>query len=489
MLTRRFFIGGAAAFGAQLVCGARAIPSGRPKLKFGVITDVHLAFNGTMLLQDWNANTLKGTLEWFREQDVDAVLCGGDIADRSQIDEMRAFAETWFSVFPDDRRPDGGHVERVFVTGNHDAHGHRIYKGLPKIYPDPAELQRHIFADRREQMWKDLFHEDYRSIYLKDVKGYSFIGSMWEDGASGKDGYRNFGRIVPFMEENGRKLDPKLPFFYIQHPHPKDTCYGSWAWGHDGGEVTACLSGHANAVAFSGHSHYPLTDERSIWQGAFTSIGAASLRYCGNANDEFAPEGFENGSAVGRNRKALNDAKMVASLPIDHSSRQGLLVSVYDDCIVYAKRDFSSGLPIGADWVQPLPSAEPCPFAFTEHAKRFAAPEFASGAKLDLRRTKAKNRAKAEKDAVEVVIPAIAAKRDTRVHHFEVTASDKGGEAKMKRVLAVGYNQSEKTARAASATTCVFALDELPSADVTFSVVPVGCFGKKGNPLTGAIRI
>ena len=59
----------------------------------------------------------------------------------------------------------------------------------------------------------------------------------------------------------------------------------------------------------------------------------------------------------------------------------------------------------------------------------------------------------------------------------------------MKRVLAVGYNQSEKTARAASATTSVFALDELPSADVTFSVVPVGCFGKKGNPLTGAIRI
>lgn len=486
MITRRFFIGGAAAFGSQVLFGVpQGFGRGRPKLRFGVITDVHLAFNGKELLQVWNTDIVRRTFEWFRDQGVDAVLCGGDVADRSQIDEMRAFAETWFSVFPDDRRPDGGRVERVFVTGNHDSHGHRIYKGLPKIYPDPAELQRHIFADRREQMWKELFHEDYRSIYLKDVKGYSFIGSMWEDGASGQEGYRNFGRIVPFMEANRRKLDPRRPFFYIQHPHPKDTCYGSWAWGHDGGEVTACLSGFPNAVAFSGHSHYPLSDERSIWQGAFTSIGAASLRYCGNTNDEFAPEGFENGEAVGRNRKELNAAKMTPGFPIDHSSQQGLLVSVYDDCIVYAKRDFTNGLPIGEDWVQPLPSAEPRPFAFAEHARKFAAPQFAADAKLTVKRTTAKNRAGTEKPAVGLTIPAIAPLRDARVRHFEVTAIGADGAKKTKRVLAVGYNQSEKSPKAASATTCVFAADELPASAVRFEVVPVSCFGKRGRPIVG----
>ena len=489
MLTRRFFIGGAAAFGAQTVFGARELPRGfvpgSLRLRFGVITDVHLAFNGKELLREWNTDVVRRTFEWFRNQGVDAVLCGGDVADRCQVDELKQFADTWFAVFPDDKRPDGGHVERVFVTGNHDSHGHKIYKGLPNFYPDPEALKRHIFIDQKEKVWKDLFREDYRSIYLKTVKGYSFIGSMWEDGASGQEGYRNFGRIVPFMEVNRGKLDPKIPFFYIQHPHPKDTCYGSWAWGHDGGEVTACLSKYSNAVAFSGHSHYALTDERSIWQAAFTSIGAASLRYCGNPNDEFMLEGYENDGGSG----AFADAKMMPRLPLDHSSQQGLLVSVYDDCIVYAKRDFSNGLPIGEDWVQPLSSAEPRPFAFAEHAKRFSAPEFASGAKLELRRTKAKNRAKVEKDAVEVVIPAIAAVADRRVQRFEVTASGKDGGTKTKRVLAVGYNQSEKASTAASVTTCVFALDELPLADVTFSVVPVSCFGKKGRPLTCAIRV
>lgn len=491
-VTRRFFIGGAAAFGAGAIFGAQKLPRGfcpgRPTLRFGVITDVHLVHNGTELLKIWNTDTLRNTLEWFRDQGVDAVLCGGDIADRSQVEELRAFAETWFAVFPDDKLPNGNAVARVFVTGNHDSRGHIIFKrALQKIYPNQDDLKRHVFAGQRERVWAELFHEDYRAIYLKMVKGYGFIGSMWEDGASERDGYRNYGRIAPFMEEVGKNIDPELPFFYIQHPHPKDTCYGSWAWGHDEGLVTACLSKFPNAVAFSGHSHYPLTDERSIWQGTFTSIGAASLRYCGNANDEFAPDGFENGGAVGVKRRDLNAAKMMPALPLDHSSRQGLLVSVYDDCIVYSRRDFSAGLPIGDDWVQPLSIADPRPFAFAEHAKKFAAPLFANDSKLIVLEKKIRSRAGVEKPAFELMIPTIVASRDSRVHHFEVTAVDAKNTKKMKRVLAVGYNHSELAKQAVSPTVCVFARDEIPVGGVTFEVVPVNCFGKKGKSLKASV--
>ena len=255
-VTRRVFIGGAAAFGARAIFGAQKFPRGfspgRPTLRFGVITDVHLVHNGTELLKIWNADTLRNTLEWFRDQGVDAVLCGGDIADRSQVEELRAFAETWFAVFPDDKLPNGNAVARVFVTGNHDSRGHIIFKrALQKIYPNQDDLKRHVFAGQRERVWAELFHEDYRAIYLKMVRGYGFIGSMWEDGTSGRDGYRNYGRIAPFMEEVGKNIDPRLPFFYIQHPHPKDTCYGSWAWGHDGGKVTKALSPFSNASARS----------------------------------------------------------------------------------------------------------------------------------------------------------------------------------------------------------------------------------------------
>ena len=478
-ITRRFFIGGLSAFGAAgpgILLAAPGAVRGRPRLRFGVVTDVHLAFYGKGFVQDFDPPVIRHAFEWFRDQNVDAVLCGGDIADRSLIDEMRTFADTWFSVFPGDRRPDGQKVERVFVTGNHDAHGHKIYKGLPRIWPDPDELQRHIFNDRRAEVWKELFHEDYSEIFMKKVKGYAFIGSMWDDGDVGVDAYRHFGRIVPFMEKHGASLDPKKPFFYIQHPHPKDTCYGPWAWGHDNGEVTACLSKFPNAVAFSGHSHYPLTDERSIWQGAFTSVGAASLRYGSNPHYEFQPEGFENGGGSGSKGK-------LSPSPVAHESRHGLLVSVYDDCIVYSRRDFRNDLPIGDDWVQPLAAAEPKPFAFTTRAEKSSAPQFPNGAKLSLSRVKAKTRGGEEKDAVEVTIPPADAKGGGRTLYFDVVAGKKGGDKRRKRVLATGWNVAAGAPLAAKPTPCRFALDELPAPDAAFAVVPVNCFGKRGRAL------
>ena len=485
-ITRRFFIGGLAAAGATapfpVLHASPAVRRGRPKLRFGAFTDVHLAFAGTRFVQYFDPPVICHALEWFRGQGVDAVLCGGDIADRSQVDEMQAFADAWFSVFPNDRRPDGSRVERVFVTGNHDAHGHRIYKGLPRIWPDPDELKRHIFNDRRAEMWKSIFHEDYREIFMKDVKGYRFIGSMWDDGPDGNSGYRGFGRIRGFMDANGAGLDPKLPFFYIQHPHPKDTCYGAWAWGHDNGEVTAALSKFPNAVAFSGHSHYAINDDRAIWQGAFTSIGLGSLRYGSHTGLEFPAEGFESTRSYGKDSAAV-DAKKFAKTSVCHSARNGLLVSVYDDCILYSRRDFIADAPIGDDWVQPLPAAESKPFAFADHALRTKPPRFAKGAKLSARRTRATNRGGEEKDAIEISIPAVDEPSRGRIYHFEVVAGKKGSEKRVKRVLASGYNVAGASPLAAEPTKCVFAADELPAPDASFAAVPVGFFGARGEPL------
>ena len=56
------------------------------------------------------------------------------------------------------------------------------------------------------------------------------------------------------------------------------------------------------------------------------------------------------------------------------------------------RRQFLGGLDIGADWVLPLPEAEPRPFAFAGRARNSLRPEFRKGAKLEMARTKAKTR-------------------------------------------------------------------------------------------------
>ena len=459
-LSRRSFLGGAAAFFAAGPLGAAEF--GKPRIKFGVVTDVHFAYGGGPgLLKGWDSAMFRKSLEWFRDQGVDAVLCAGDIADRGLIDEMAAFAKTWFSVFPDDKRPDGGHVERVFVTGNHDFGGHKIYKGLPKIWPDPEELQRHVMIDRISEVWKDLFHEDYEKIFMKDVKGYKFIGSMWDKDENAKSSYVSFGtRISPFLAANASKLDPGKPFFYVQHPHPKDTCYGSWAWGHDDGGVTAALSKFPNAVAFSGHSHYSLTDERSIWQEGFTSVGAGSLRYVGMPNNEYKGRG-----GLFKNFKWIK------------KSSQGMLVEVYDEAIIYRKMEFMDGLELADAWVQLLPTAKhQGQFDFAERARKFAAPEFPQGAKLSAKKLKT--------GELELAIPAATVKRSARGYAFEIDAVGSDGTKKFRRIMAEGFNRAPDSQLASAPSEVAYSADDLPAAPVEFTVTPVNCFGNRGKPIS-----
>ena len=73
---------------------------------------------------------------------------------------------------------------------------------------------------------------------------------------------------------------PDKPIFFIHHEHVKNTVYGSSdfdGWGNR--FFTGVSDKYPNVVDFSGHSHYPVNDPRSVWQGAFTAIGTGSLKY------------------------------------------------------------------------------------------------------------------------------------------------------------------------------------------------------------------
>ena len=498
-LSRRVYLKSLAAFGAWGAFGgsrfaalaAPFAPGGKPRLRFGVVSDIHIERLGLDedIAKPGNALTFIRALEWFRSQNVDAVVIAGDMADLGLSEQLLAVSEAWYSVFPDDKRPDGRRVEKIFVTGNHDWW---IWRSVARIYPDPAERDRHCLQRDMAGWWDKAFHEEYSPIYSKTVNGYTFIGSHW-DGAQGVRGSwgAQYRLVADFMAKNGKGLDPKMPFFYVQHPHLKDTCYGSWAWGHDAGLVTKALSAYPNAIAFSGHSHYSLTDERSIWQGAFTSVGTSCLRYSCAPFESHPPEGYENAGAAGaKESAALNAAKLSPEMKWD-DCRQGMLWTVYDDCIAVKRREFLSQMDLGADWVMPLPAAETKPFAFAEHAKRLHAPQFPNGAKLEVSEAKAKTRGgkgvkSVEKDAYKVVAPPVAADGKARLFELEFTAKTVDGRTRTKMVLAEGFNQSLGHKKAKLPQTCLFAKDELGEGAVAFTVTPVNSLGQRGKPLSAA---
>ena len=491
-ITRRWFIGGATAFGALGGCRLLHAPSSFkagdvPRLRFGVVSDIHVRLG--------NTETFEHALEYFRDNDVDAVAVCGDMSDVGLICDLESVAATWRRVFPGGRAPDGRKVERLFLYGNHDWEGYHYSKGkiVRSLFWSDEDMRSQLLCSDYARNWERVFEEPFSPIWTKEVNGYRFVGAHWiADGdvnnASCNGVCEKFNPLVrDYYARHAREIDPSLPFFHLQHPHPKDTCYGSWAWGRDDGLTTAALSSFPNAIALSGHSHYSLTDERSVWQGAFTSVGTSSLRYGSMTYGQNAPVGFENAGATGDAAHELNAVKLLESMETG-DCRQGMLWSVYDDCIVIRRREFVSDLDLDGNWVLPLPAAESKPFAFVERAKKIRPARFAPDAKLSVEFTKAKNRKGDEKAVLNVIIPSPLSDVYARAFLFEVTVHTADGKKHTKLVQAEGYNQALAHRRAKEVTTCPFAVDMLGIAPYSISVTPIDCFDQRGEPLLAEYR-
>ena len=467
-MTRKKFIMGAAAcaalrpwrtFGEGAALSASSPIPSRPNLRLGVVSDIHVrARTG-----QFGTEQLVKALKWFRDCGVDGVVISGDMADDGLVSELQCVADAWNEVFPA-----GCGVEKLFVYGNHDIEG---LSYNPKLKPAPEDV---IVTDRAAA-WEKVFGEPYEPIWKKSIKGYTFIGAHWV-------AWKGVPEIERYMAEHADELRGDKPFFYIQHPHPANTCHGPWAWGHDEGFATRALSEFPNAVAISGHSHHPLVDERSIWQGEFTSVGASSLRYIG-------PMFGRENAGPSQN----DDLKQMATID-KFSEQQGLLLSVYDDRLVFERRDFANDGKLGDDWVASVPASSDAPFRFDVRAAAATAPRFSEDAKVSVAGPlDGKDRkGRAARQFVVSFPSALIGAGMTRAYDYEVAAEveecDVRRVAATKRVYSPGYfNMPERESKTVK---CVFALSELGARrasylvpSVRFRVRAAESFGKTSDAI------
>lgn len=456
-VSRRGFIGCMAA-----AAGTRVFAkSGTANLKLGVLSDVHV-------FSEVNVPVLEKAFIFFRDAGADGVIIAGDMADTGLVDQLELIGAAWFRVFPNGKAPDGRKVENLFVYGNHDVSNYRE-DYLAKICPNEAERPSHRINRDPKGTWEKCFKEPWLGgVYAKQIKGYTFIGSHW--------GHEK--ELDAFLQANADKLGLRngKPFFYAQHPHPGDTVQGPWAWGHDHGVSTRALEKFPNAVAFSGHSHYSHTDDRCVWQGAFTSIGTSSLSYI------FAQYYRENGETHG------NRVQQMPCLN-EGAGKQGLLMHVYDDCLVLERREFVTGEKTGPDWVVPLDGSKA--FAFETRAAKMVAPEFASGAAISISQGKGKDRKGQETEQVTVSFPPAVASKTSRVYDYEVRAvaylQDADYEVAVRRVLSTSFHLPP-TQETKDIQTCVFALKDLVGkGPIRFIVRPTECYGNKGREIRSGL--
>lgn len=218
-------------------------------LRFAVISDIHFGNNKG---EGPSVKVPKALKNIFKQKPlVDALFVVGDLTDGGTADQYTQL----LGVFNDKTIvPEGMSV--YFMMGNHDN-----YPGETTAEANYAVLGQPI-------------HQ-----YV-EIKGYPFITISMN--GKGTDGYgtvaQNF--LKEKMADAATKY-PGKPIFVFTHVPPKYTVYGSQTgdggWGTE--KLLSILNGYPQAVVFSGHSHFPLGDPRSIHQDKFTTVNDGSTTY------------------------------------------------------------------------------------------------------------------------------------------------------------------------------------------------------------------
>ena len=484
-LDRKTFLGGmAATFGGIVFpVGAFGVEA-EPLLRFGVASDVHV-------IKGWGDGNSKGlanqerylekALRWFDSEKVDAVVFPGDMAHTGRIAELESIAATWERVFPGFTAADGRRVERLLVTGNHEI---GQWQGLWDAYSD-EELKRIRFDYDREHMrenWKRIFGEDYELIWKREVKGITFVGAQYPRTGHMPD-------YSGFFAEHAAEFREVKPFFFIQHAHPAHTCYGeeaSLAWAE---RVThELLSRFPHAVAISGHSHNTPCDERSVWQGAFTSIGAGSVAEAGPC---YSRTRYDNGGAPYDPR--YKKQRMKCPSQVGNDGRACLLVDVYADRLVVKRRSLTWDEPLGPDWTIPVPARPGGEYDFLRRAAMRPAPQFAPTARavaeICTKEPESTGPGLKGKPVVRVSFPCAETVKGTRVFDYVVKVFADGREVMRSTVLNAGYYLPEPRSHVEGE--CILGQYELPKGKgILFTVTPRDCYGVAGAALaSNTIRL
>lgn len=225
-----------------------------PVIRFIASSDTHIKDDS-----DENAERIGKMLDMaydIAEEDenykeLDALLIAGDLTNDGTESEFDKFSKAVKESLRGDTRFLG------VVAKNHD--GYKMSR---------TELRDYYNKDTGNDA-------DFHTV----INGYHFIGVS----ASPNDLEHYDGKQLSWLEKQLDEAvaeDSQKPVFVIHHEHNSGTVYGSSTfegWGVP--YFNSILKKYPQAVDFSGHSHYPLNDPRSIWQGEFTALGTGAIYY------------------------------------------------------------------------------------------------------------------------------------------------------------------------------------------------------------------
>ena len=399
-----------------------------PVLRFVAASDTHVRENEVT-----NVERIRKMMELAYDvadrdpayRGVDALLIAGDLTNDGTKSEFDTF---WNAVSGSLR--DGTRFLGV-VAKNHD--GYEMKR---------AELRSYYSSLTGNDA-------DFHTV----VGGYHFIGVS----ASSRDiSHYDASQLVWLKKQLDAAVaeDPMKPVFVMHHEPVRGTVYGSSLY--DGWGITrfsALLRQYPQVVDFAGHSHYPLNDPRSIWQGQFTAVGTGAIYY-----SEFTVEGLrayhpaDSGDTANCWIAELDRDSNLRLRGYDVNEQKLLCEEILKNPANPANRDFTPA----------------------NRKKASAPPAFAPGAAPAVETAFGECR---------ITVPAAGSRDGMPVVLYRAYAKNSlGATAAKSWVLPCYY-------RAIDQDTVVLTLTGLPDGDYTVGVIAENAYGGQSEPLECSVRV
>lgn len=294
-------------------------------LKVGIISDSQIIpeENSPNFFYQIFSQNLKNTLEVLKSQNIQALIFAGDLTDSGTPYAYDTINKIFDEVYKEgEKRPIFN-----FIMGNHDYW--LKYMVNNKFCPVPGDIRQmqFLFYDKLKE--KPFSH--------KVINGYHFINWGCENGSM-DDPNQNVewaeNQIKIAYEDSKTK-----PIIVTTHFNAKGTVIGSNDYCAK--NLREIFNNYPNIIHFSGHSHYSLIDERSIWQGKFTSVQTQSISYLE------LEHGFENGiipcNEYGNNKMA-------------GQNYMGIIMDLTNNKCEMQRISFADkGIPYGKPWIVDVP--------------------------------------------------------------------------------------------------------------------------------------
>ena len=341
----------------------------------------------------------------YTDRGLDAVFFAGDIVNNARASQVESFKDVYEDVLDPTRTP------FIFCLGNHDISAGRVYTyqalNMDVFYRILGDAYR-TYDVENSDLQRGCIHQvvgDYHFIAVNPMdRGY-----ICE--AGDPSGAHYAPELLEWLDRMLAKITTDQPNRYVfvaTHPMLRGLAYGgdlvlgTMFWNTK--ELLEVLNKYPQVVAFGGHLHFPISDERSIMQDKVTNINCGAMSYMA----------IENGN--------YRDMASVTVMKDASSVSNGHLVQLDEDGnLRIIRMNFGLHTTIKDPWILPAPTADGAHLkCYTwDRAKKNTPPVMDKDAIF-----LADNAARIPEGAVKPTLAFRAGTDDDQIHYYEVIITE-----------------------------------------------------------------